>query len=110
MADLKGSDCGIARVSRAHGGFAFSNSHPAWENFRWVAHGFSAPGLSDLEILAPGSIMYGALYAERRRRVGANRTQATNFSGIKAIWTWRRFARRNLTRLPNLPTKSQPAT
>jgi hypothetical protein len=45
--------------------------HPAGEGLRWVAHGFSALGLSDLEILQRESIVYDALYAECKRRVGA---------------------------------------
>ena len=46
-----------------------SNPHPAGEGLRWVAHGFSALGLSDHEILAREFIVYDALYAECQRRV-----------------------------------------
>ena len=45
-----------------------SNPHPAGEGLRWVAHGFSALGLSDHEILAREFIVYDALYAECQRR------------------------------------------
>jgi hypothetical protein len=41
-----------------------SNPHPAGEGLRWIAHGFSALGLSDHEILQRESIVYDALYAE----------------------------------------------
>lgn len=46
-----------------------SNPHPAGEGLRWIAHGFSALGLSDHEILASEFIVYDALYAECERRV-----------------------------------------
>ncbi|HET8547804.1 MAG TPA: chromate resistance protein ChrB domain-containing protein [Bryobacteraceae bacterium] len=49
-----------------------SNPHPAGEGLRWIAHGFSALGLSDHEILDCEFIVYDALYAECRRRVGVN--------------------------------------
>ena len=43
--------------------------HPAGEGLRWIAHGFSALGLSDPEILEREFIIYDALYAECKRRV-----------------------------------------
>ena len=43
--------------------------HPAGEGLRWIAHGFSALGLSDPEILERQFIVYDALYAECKRRV-----------------------------------------
>ena len=46
-----------------------SNPHPAGEGLRWVAHGFSALGLSDHEIRDREFIVYDALYAECQRRV-----------------------------------------
>jgi hypothetical protein len=46
-----------------------SSPHPAGEGLRWIAHGFSALGLKDHEILAREFIVYDALYAECRRRV-----------------------------------------
>ena len=46
-----------------------SNPHPAGEGLRWVAHGFSALGLSDHEILDREFIVYDALYAECQWRV-----------------------------------------
>ncbi len=48
-----------------------SNPHPAGEGLRWIAHGFSALGLADHEILAREFIVYDALYAECKRRVAA---------------------------------------
>jgi hypothetical protein len=50
-----------------------SNPHPAGEGLRWIAHGFSALGLSDHEILSREFIVYDALYAECERRTAANR-------------------------------------
>lgn len=47
-----------------------SNPHPAGEGLRWVAHGFSALGLGDHEILTREFAVYDALYAECCRRVG----------------------------------------
>src|SRR5437588_6739319 len=38
--------------------------HPAGEGLRWIAHGFSALGLCDHDILARESIVYDALYSE----------------------------------------------
>ena len=55
----------IVRAADSHP----SNPHAAGEGLRWVAHGFSALGLSDHEILAREFIVYDALYAECRRRV-----------------------------------------
>ena len=46
-----------------------ANPHAAGEGLRWIAHGFSALGLSDQEILAREFVVYDALYAECRRRV-----------------------------------------
>src|SRR2546430_102382 len=45
-----------------------SNPHPAGEGLRWVAHGFSALGMDDHEILEREFIVYDALYAECHRR------------------------------------------
>lgn len=45
-----------------------SNPHPAGEGLRWIAHGFSAFGFSDHEILKAEFIVYDALYAECKRR------------------------------------------
>jgi hypothetical protein len=55
----------IVRAADSHP----SNPHPAGEGLRWVAHGFSALGLSDQEILEKEFIVYDALYAECQRRV-----------------------------------------
>ena len=46
-----------------------SQPHPAGEGLRWIAHGFSALGLSDREILEREFIVYDALHAECKRRV-----------------------------------------
>ena len=46
-----------------------SDPHPAGEGLRWIAHGFTALGLSDHEILEREFIVYDALYAECRKRV-----------------------------------------
>ena len=45
------------------------NPHPAGEGLRWIAHGFSALGLNDHEILEREFIVYDALYAECKRQV-----------------------------------------
>jgi hypothetical protein len=52
-----------------------SNPHPAGEGLRWIAHGFSALGLGDHDILSGEFIVYDALYAECQRRLisGAKR-------------------------------------
>ena len=55
----------IVRAADSHP----SNPHPAGEGLRWIAHGFSALGLSDHDILAREFIVYDALYAECQRRV-----------------------------------------
>lgn len=51
-----------------------SSPHPAGDRLRWIAHGFSALGLSDAEILERKFIVYDALYAECRRRVVRRRS------------------------------------
>lgn len=48
-----------------------SAPHAAGEGLRWIAHGFSALGFSDDEILEREFIVYDALYAECQRRVRA---------------------------------------
>jgi hypothetical protein len=48
-----------------------TDPHPAGEGLRWIAHGFSALGLSDHEILDREFIVYDALYAECQKRVAA---------------------------------------
>ena len=58
----------IVRAADSHP----SNPHPAGEGLRWIAHGFSALGLSDREILDREFIVYDALYAECKRRAAAN--------------------------------------
>ena len=45
-----------------------SNPHPAGEGLRWIAHGFSALGLTDPEILEREFIVYDALYRECLRQ------------------------------------------
>jgi hypothetical protein len=44
------------------------NPHPAGEGLRWIAHGFSALGFTDHEILSREFIVYDALYAECQQR------------------------------------------
>jgi len=56
----------IVRAADSHP----ANPHPAGEGLRWVAHGFSALGLSDHEILAREFVVYDALYAECQHRFG----------------------------------------
>jgi hypothetical protein len=48
-----------------------SNPHPAGEGLRWIAHGFSALGLSDHQILEWKFIVYDALFAECQQRIAA---------------------------------------
>lgn len=62
----------IVRAADSHP----ANPHPAGEGLRWIAHGFSALGLSDHEILEREFVVYDALYAECRRRA-----EATDRSG-----------------------------
>lgn len=57
----------IVRAADSHP----TNPHPAGEGLRWIAHGFSALGLDDQEILAREFIVYDALYAECSRRAQA---------------------------------------
>ena len=56
----------IVRAADSHP----SNPHAAGEGLRWIAHGFSALGLSDHEILDREFIVYDALYAECQKRAG----------------------------------------
>ena len=49
----------IVRAADSHP----SNPHPAGEGLRWIAHGFSALGLSDPEIMESEFIVYDALFA-----------------------------------------------
>ena len=49
-----------------------SSPHPAGEGLRWIAHGFSALGLTDHEILQREFPVYDALYAECKRRADAH--------------------------------------
>ena len=55
----------IVRAADSHP----TDPHPAGEGLRWVAHGFSALGLSDHEILEREFVVYDALYAECQRQV-----------------------------------------
>lgn len=57
----------LARIVRAADSHP-TNPHPAGEGLRWIAHGFSALGLSDHEILDREFGVYDALYAECLRR------------------------------------------
>src|SRR6266446_7640286 len=53
----------IVRAADSHP----ANPHAAGEGLRWVAHGFSALGLSDAEILQREFIVYDALYVHCQR-------------------------------------------
>ena len=55
----------IVRAADSHP----TDPHPAGEGLRWVAHVFSALGLSDHEILEREFVVYDALYAECQRQV-----------------------------------------
>jgi hypothetical protein len=55
----------IVRAADSHP----SQPHPAGEGLRWIAHGFSALGLTDHEILDREFVVYDALYAECRQRL-----------------------------------------
>jgi hypothetical protein len=59
----------LAEIVRAADS-APNRPHPAGEGLRWIAHGFSALGLSDRELLEREFPMYDALYAECQRRTG----------------------------------------
>lgn len=59
----------IVRAADSHP----SNPHPADEDCSWIAHRFSALGLSDHEILERQSVVYDALYAEDQKRMGVAR-------------------------------------
>ncbi len=58
----------IVRAADSHP----SNPHPAGEGLRWIAHGFSALGLSDQEILEREFIVYDALLAECKKRAAGH--------------------------------------
>jgi hypothetical protein len=49
-----------------------SRPHPAGEGLRWIAHGFSALGISDHELLEREFPLYDALFAECQRRIGGH--------------------------------------
>jgi hypothetical protein len=57
----------IVRAADSHP----TNPHIAGEGLRWIAHGFSALGLTDHEILDREFVIYDALYAECRKRASA---------------------------------------
>jgi len=59
----------IVRAADSHP----TDPHPAGEGLRWVAHGFSALGLSDHEILDREFIVYDALFAECQRRLSSRK-------------------------------------
>ena len=64
----------IVRAADSHP----SNPHPAGEGLRWVAHGFSALGLSDHEILQREFIVYDALYAKCQEMIKPGRTKGVS--------------------------------
>jgi hypothetical protein len=55
----------IVRAADSHP----TNPHPVGEGLRWIAHGFSALGLSDHEILDREFVVYEALYRECKRQI-----------------------------------------
>lgn len=55
----------IVRAADSHP----ADPHPAGAGLLWIAHGFSALGLTDHEILDREFIVYDALYAECQQRV-----------------------------------------
>ena len=55
----------IVRAADSHP----TNPHAAGEGLRWMAHGFSALGLNDHEIIDREFVVYDALYAECQRQV-----------------------------------------
>jgi hypothetical protein len=57
----------LAQIVRAADSLP-ADPHPAGEGLRWIAHGFSALGYSDSEILEREFIVYDALYAECKQR------------------------------------------
>lgn len=69
----------IVRAADSHP----TNPHPAGEGLRWIAHGFSALGLSDYEILEREFVVYDALYAECRRRLGRDSTAGSAGSVVE---------------------------
>jgi hypothetical protein len=71
----------IVRAADSHP----STPHPAGDGLRWIAHGFSALGLTDQEILDREFIVYDALYAECQRRV-ANAQKHMVGGGRTARW------------------------
>jgi hypothetical protein len=56
----------IVRAADSH----LHQPHPAGEGLRWIAHGFSALGLSDQEILQREFVVYDALYQQCKQRCG----------------------------------------
>jgi len=57
----------IVRAADSHP----ANPHPAGEGLRWVAHGFSALGLTDHELLDREFVVYDALFAECQLRLSS---------------------------------------
>ena len=55
----------IVRAADSHP----ADPHPAGVGLLWIAHGFSALGLTDHEILEREFVVYDALYAECQQRV-----------------------------------------
>jgi hypothetical protein len=56
----------IVRAADSHP----SKPHAAGDGLRWIASGFGTLGLSDQEILEREFVVYDALYAECKRRIG----------------------------------------
>ena len=75
----------IVRAADSHP----SKPHPAGEGLRWIAHGFSALGLSDLEILEREFIVYDALYRECRRQAPSGKASTGAVSLFEIASTMR---------------------
>jgi hypothetical protein len=57
----------IVRAADSHP----ASPHPAGEGLRWIAHGFSALGLTDGEILEQEFVVYDALFAQCKIRAAS---------------------------------------
>jgi hypothetical protein len=63
------------------------NPHPAGEGLRWIAHGFSALGLTDHEILEREFVVYDTLYQECKKRAANPNTPAKKASLFEIVST-----------------------
>lgn len=63
--------------------------HSAGQGLRWIAHGFSALGLTDHEILEREFVVYDALYQECKKRAANANTPARTASLFESASTVR---------------------